>query len=629
VAQGVYRPDRGIGLMPGDRTATFRLISGVAIKGGYAGFGKPDPNARDIVKYETILSGDLDGNDVAVSDPCDLPSEPTRAENSYHVVTGSGTDATAIIDGLTITGGNDDRYECPYPYDPNFCIPIGSGGGMFNKNGSPTVRDCTFRANSATRNGFHSEKSFGGGMSNENNSNPVIINCSFTENFSYMGGGMYNYDSRPALDNCTFTANSVRQMGGAVCNIISSPVLTNCTFSSNLAYMGAGVYNGWGSPILTNCTFSKNPARSGGGIYNEGSRATLRDCIFDENSASRGGGAIFIYDCSPTVTGCTFNTNSARDGGAVGSDTGGNYNAPVLIDCLFIGNSASRNGGAIYNMSSVGGSLNPMVGDCSFINNLATTSGGAIYNTSSTGGTTASTVSNCLFAGNSAAVGGGAMYNDSSTGATTKVTVLNCTSANNSAAIGGGMYNKREAGSPGTVAITVTNCILWADSPDEIINENNPIVTVIYSDIKGGWAGCGNIDIDPCFADPCNYDYHLKSQAGRWNPDSQTWVKDAVTSPCIDKGDPSSDWTKELWPHGKRINMGAYGGTSQASMSLSDAGNIADLDNNGWVDCNDLKLFTGKWLYEVFLLPEDLDRDGRTNFEDFAIFANNWLFPSE
>ncbi len=42
---------------------------------------------------------------------------------------------------------------------------------------------------------------------------------------------------------------------------------------------------------------------------------------------------------------------------------------------------------------------------------------------------------------------------------------------------------------------------------------------------------------------------------------------DDVTSPCIDAGDPNSDWTGETWPHGGRINMGAYGGTREASMS--------------------------------------------------------------
>jgi len=68
----------------------------------------------------------------------------------------------------------------------------------------------------------------------------------------------------------------------------------------------------------------------------------------------------------------------------------------------------------------------------------------------------------------------------------------------------------------------------------------------------------------------------LKSQAGRWDLQSQTWVHDDVTSPCIDRGDPHLDWNAELWPHGQYINMGAYGGTPQASLSLSDAGHISE-----------------------------------------------------
>ena len=72
VAEGIYKPDQGVGITPGDREATFQLKNGVTLKGGYAGLGEPDPNARDIQLYETILSGDLNGNDVDVPDPCDL-----------------------------------------------------------------------------------------------------------------------------------------------------------------------------------------------------------------------------------------------------------------------------------------------------------------------------------------------------------------------------------------------------------------------------------------------------------------------------------------------------------------------------------------------------------------------------
>jgi hypothetical protein len=64
-------------------------------------------------------------------------------------------------------------------------------------------------------------------------------------------------------------------------------------------------------------------------------------------------------------------------------------------------------------------------------------------------------------------------------------------------------------------------------------------------------------------------DYHLKSQAGRWDPHSQTWVKDDATSPCIDPGDPNSPVGEEPFPNGGRINMGAYGGTADASMSYA------------------------------------------------------------
>ena len=95
-----------------------------------------------------------------------------------------------------------------------------------------------------------------------------------------------------------------------------------------------------------------------------------------------------------------------------------------------------------------------------------------------------------------------------------------------------------------------------------------------------------NMSIDPCFARATCWndndtadlawddyfvegDYHLKSQAGRWDPNSKSWVRDDVTSPCIDAGDPNANVADEVWPHGGRINMGAYGGTAQASMSVA------------------------------------------------------------
>ena len=78
-----------------------------------------------------------------------------------------------------------------------------------------------------------------------------------------------------------------------------------------------------------------------------------------------------------------------------------------------------------------------------------------------------------------------------------------------------------------------------------------------------------SINADPLFADPESGDYHLKSQTGRWDPNSESWIVDDVTSPCIDSGDPNSPMSSEPFPNGGIINMGAYGGTAEASKSPS------------------------------------------------------------
>jgi hypothetical protein len=82
----------------------------------------------------------------------------------------------------------------------------------------------------------------------------------------------------------------------------------------------------------------------------------------------------------------------------------------------------------------------------------------------------------------------------------------------------------------------------------------------------------------------------------------------------------------ELWPHGKCVNMGAFGGTSETSMSLSTLGSVADIDGSGRVDYADMKLITQIWLRQEVLLPEDLNRDATVNFCDFAEFVEEWLW---
>jgi hypothetical protein len=106
------------------------------------------------------------------------------------------------------------------------------------------------------------------------------------------------------------------------------------------------------------------------------------------------------------------------------------------------------------------------------------------------------------------------------------------------------------------------------------IKGNN--VQVSYSDVQGGFAGQGNIDADPLFVtagtwtDPNTFtlgDYHLKSKAGHWNPRTCTWVLDDMTSLCIDAGDPNAAFSLEPAPNGDRLNLGAYGNTTEGSRT--------------------------------------------------------------
>ncbi len=145
---------------------------------------------------------------------------------------------------------------------------------------------------------------------------------------------------------------------------------------------------------------------------------------------------------------------------------------------------------------------------------------------------------------------------------------------------------------PGGGTATMVNCIIWdcpqpitlADSSNTEIEDRGSHLAVSYSDIQGGQAGIsvsgsqstvawgpGNFDADPLFADPSNGDFHLLSQFGRYDPGTQTWVLDHRSSPCIDAGDADDPVGDEPEPHGLRINLGAHGGTPEASKSPAPA----------------------------------------------------------
>ncbi|MHC4476207.1 MAG: S8 family serine peptidase, partial [Planctomycetota bacterium] len=284
--------------------------------------------------------------------------------------------------------------------------------------------------------------------------------------------------------------------------------------------------------------------------------ATVIDCNGTESEPHQGFYFHTNEDANSVLSGLTITGAYGSFGGAIRC----NNSSPMIVNCVFVDNSVSGAGGGIHNSNS-----NPILFNCMFRNNSSDWVAGALRNH-----TSSPVLINCLFTGNSA-VYGGAIQNENGS---SNPTLINCTFAGNTGSGGrGGILNGSSEPPPSPV---LRNCILWGNSgvgdTDESAQISGGAPIINYSCIQGwtgGFGGTGNIGADPCFADAANDDYHLKSEAGRWDPDSEIWVLDDIISPCIDKGDPASPVGNEPLPNGGRINMGAYGGTAQASKSLT------------------------------------------------------------
>lgn len=291
VAQGAYKPTTGT-----NRTISFVMKNNLAIYGGFNGT-ETMLSQRNWVTNVTTLSGDLLGDDG--------PNFANNSDNSTHVISNSGLDNTAVLDGFTITRANG--------------ISVQNGGGMINNNASPTVTNCVFSGNMMSTAGVGGGG--GGGMTNHNSSSPIVTYCTFTGNLvtGAYGGGMFNLDSSPIVSNCTFSGNTTTGGGGG------------------------GMYNQNSAATVTNCTFSGNSAAFGGGIGLFGSTsssAVVTNCIFSGNEATtHGAGGMFIQNSSPTITNCSFSGNNATaNGGAV--RLWGAINTPTFINCILWGNNS-------------------------------------------------------------------------------------------------------------------------------------------------------------------------------------------------------------------------------------------------------------------------------------------------
>ncbi|MCE9592948.1 MAG: right-handed parallel beta-helix repeat-containing protein [Planctomycetes bacterium] len=266
VATGTYLPT-----VLGTRATAIPLKNGVAVYGGFAG-GETSVAQRDVALNATILSGDLAGDD---------PSA-ILTDNSFHVLTGAGTNATAVLDGFTVRGGNANSAAANQD----------RGGGILCIAGaSPTVRRCTFTTNRCT---------FGGGAGYVNNSSPTFEDCIFENNFGGSFGGAFDIATNggATFDRCVFRGNTAARAGAL--EIFASPAVK--VFDS-LFYANTSTGTG-----------------SGGALYVQQSAAQIRNCTIVQNSCtvSANGAGLRVSNGAPTVINCIFDQNTAA-GGASGS----------------------------------------------------------------------------------------------------------------------------------------------------------------------------------------------------------------------------------------------------------------------------------------------------------------------
>lgn len=392
-------------------------------------------------------------------------------------------------------------------------------------------------------------------------------------------------------------------------------------------------------------------AGNGGAILVNGiasaTRPTVRDCVFQSNSAPNGGAMAIAGMSDPDVVDCTFLTSTAIVGGGNGFggavSLSGASAAATITGCMFDSNT-SGGGSGIHAQSA----SKPTVDRCTFVKNTSSGAGGGM----TTGGGAISSISNCAFHGNTAGGGGGGGIICS--GSASNSTIVNCVFSGNEAlnfGLGGGVYvtngtvkllNCTMAGNiVGAVNLggalaklngatcTVQNCILWANTGQQIQSPGDPVIVVQYSQVQGGFAGIGNSPADPLLVDLDGAD----NVVGTVDDD----LRVVGFSPAIDSGS-NTAWTVVLTTDiaglprfyddpavidggeglAPIIDRGAY--ESQPDEPECDP---ADLDCDGLVNGNDLGTLLGQW-GACPGCPADINGDGVVDGDDLGELLGAW-----
>lgn len=265
--------------------------------------------------------------------------------------------------------------------------------------------------------------------------------------------------------------------GGALYVNGSDVTVVDCVLTGNdSTFVGGAVYINSGTVLFTRCVIDDCESDIGGGAYTNESTVTFSDCAFSGNVAAAGtGGAISAHGAS----------------------------ALALLRCHFEGNSASSDGGALWTNSPT------TISACTVLANDTGNLGGGVHV-----GALTTTVRDSVFNGNTSTTGGAAY---SVSGAT--VVLVNCTLTHNVGTVGG---------VTGGGAKTIRNGIIWGNAGSAI----GVPATVTYTLVQGGFAGAGNVNVNPMFVNALGLD----ATAGTDDDD----LRLQAGSPAIDAGDASA-----------------------------------------------------------------------------------------
>lgn len=339
VAQGTYTPAPA----GGSREASFVLPSGVALYGGFVG-AETARDQRDQAAHPTILSGDLNGDD--------LPNWGNPYDNSYRVVAAINTAAGTTLDGFVVRDGYAAGGVLPFGYGYGAGIfvqngsltlancqvldnlAIYSGAGAFITNGTVAISACEFRGNEA----WHSH---GGGLVSEQGSATTVADALFVENRSVgcssnlSGGAIYNdFTSTLEVSRSTFVSNAAEYSGGC----------------SLMAAVGGAIMSG-ASATIDRSLFVGNRAHQGGALLLAGN-ATVTNSVFSGNRAFSAatpyvtgvGGALELWhdpgELIELKAVTLANNMATNDAGGVDSSSGGG----LLIENSVLWGNTSSNG---------------------------------------------------------------------------------------------------------------------------------------------------------------------------------------------------------------------------------------------------------------------------------------------